>query len=140
MVVCDCRVGLYCRDHRYGASLLLDRRALLLATDRWRIQRAGARRIGRDGGVCLFGDAALWHVASEYAGIALDARQCGLHPLWRRFTRSRAHMAVGEPMDARHLDHSNARACRILWSIRHDRTGDDFVCTAVDDTQSDRGG
>ena len=63
------------RHHRHRASLLLDRRAVLLAADRRHLQRARARRARRHGDLRVLGAAPLGARASEYARAPLDGGQ-----------------------------------------------------------------
>ena len=53
--------------------------------------------------------------------------------LGRRAARARAHVALGEQVDARHAHHTDARPRRVLRRIRDDRARRDHLRAAGDD-------
>ena len=95
--------------------------------------RARAARVPGDVSLCVLRRPSVRRVASEHAGTPLDARQRHLLRFGRRAARARAHVALGEQVDARHAHHTDAWPRRVLRRIRDDRARRDHLRAAGDD-------
>ncbi len=135
----DRGADVHLRPARHRAPLLFRRRAAVLAADRRLLLGARAARVPGDVGLRVLRRSAGRDLSHpEHARVALDARQRPLLRARCRAARPRAHLAVGQQVDARHADHADARPLGVLRRVRDDRARRDHLCAAGDDRDTRR--